>query len=127
MSSSLLFLFNAVATVPVGIVGLLFPGFLFAQFGLTDIEPSSEVLIRGYMATCLSYGCIMGQLRKSEHEYELLIASALFNVAETMIQIHAVLSDAGFSKMIWITVTQHGILAIWTLWNLTQRSKMKEV
>jgi len=124
--SSLLFLLNACLTLPVGVVGLFFPGFLFSQFG-ADLDPSCKALVRGYMSTLLGYGSMMAQLRSSNHvEYEFLVASAVFNLAETVLQMHAVVSKAGFNYMIWSTISAHGVLGVWSLWNLSRHKKNKK-
>lgn len=116
MSSSALFLANAVMTVPFGVLGLAAPSFAFGQFGLTNIGPSTQVLIRGYAAAALGYGVLVVQLRLvPQAEWAVLWASAIFNLAETVLQGHAIRSKAGFNGMLWTTFLGHAVLGLWSV------------
>lgn len=119
MSSSNLFSANAFLTLSFGAPGVLFPAFVFGQFGLTDLEGTTLSLIRGYAASCLGYGLAMLMLGKVvSAERGLLISSLVFNGTETMLQLHAVLVVDGFNSMIWTTLLSHAVLAVWSLKNV---------
>ena len=124
MSSTALFLANAVLTAPFGILGLVAPGFAFGQFGLAEMDQATKTLIRGYASACLGYACVMFQLRSTTSANDALVfASTVFNVAETLLQAHALWIKAGFNNMVWTTLLSHFFLAVWSLRSLTTRSK----
>jgi len=129
MSTSNLFLANAVATLPFGVVGYIAPAFTFAQFGLSIEDGTPEAaLIRGYAATALGYGCMMAGLRDSQGQAQLImvIASMLFNMAEFLLQGHAILENTGFKDMVWVTMLLHGVLAAWSVWQFLKYKKPAE-
>ena len=44
----------------------------------------------------------------------LTMASLVFNVAETALQTHAIVTNIGFNHMIYSTCIPHAILALWS-------------
>ena len=119
-----LFVGNVCATLPFGVAAFLAPSFVFQQFGVT-LDAASQVVTRGYAAAALAYGFIMLQLRDvPEAEPTLLRASAIFNVAEVLLQGHAATAKtAGFNDMIWVTLLQHLVLGVWSVWLLLAHNK----
>jgi hypothetical protein len=119
MRSSKLFLANAFLTLSFGVPGILFPSFVFGQFGLTNLEDTTLTLIRGYASACLGYGVAMLLLGKvAAVERGLLVSSLVFNGTETMLQLHAAVAVDGYNSMVYGTLLSHLVLAVWTLWNL---------
>ena len=111
-----LFIANAVLTLPFGIVGLIIPGPVFALFGI-DLDPGGQLIARGYAATLLGYGTAFAVVRNAAADGQpttlrgLLLASALFNLAETVIP--AIGGAGGLtSALVWVTVAAHGVIGI---------------
>jgi hypothetical protein len=107
-----LFLVNALLTLPFGLVALFAPAAIFAGFGLT-LDPGGALVARGYAATCLGYGVVFLLLRKTTEPAvtrALLAAAVIFNLVETVIQGTA--AQAGTAQpVIWVTVGAHALTA----------------
>jgi hypothetical protein len=126
MSSSQLFLANAAMTLGFAVGGYVAPVFTFAQFGL-NLGPPEAALVRGYAAACLGYGSMMLGLKDLlPAEHVMIAASTIFNVAETLLQGHAIFANTGFSNTIWATFLGHSGLAVWSLWRLAGYKKKEE-
>ena len=126
MSLTNLFLANASLTIPFGVVGLVAPAFTFGQFGLVDIDVATKTLVRGYASAALGFGLVAWQLRDvPQAEHALLVASMVFNLAEAVLQSHAVASQAGFNNMVWTTLLSHGALGLWSVYKFISQLKNK--
>jgi len=109
-----LFIINALLTIPFGILALIAPEALFLKFGM-DLPPAGVLVARGYAATLISYGLVLFLMRNTTDRSALkafLYSMAIFNLIETIIQ--GIAGTRGVANaMIWGTaVTHSGIFAL---------------
>ncbi len=83
-----LFVLNALLTFPFGVLALVIPSAVFAQFGL-QLNDSGELVARGYGATLVAYGVVLFLSRQATDPRSarpLLMSIVLFNAIEAVIQ-----------------------------------------
>lgn len=112
-----LFIVNALLTLPFGVLALIAPETLFQQFGL-DLSPAGVLIARGYAATLIAYGLVLFLMRNTRDPGTLkafLYSMVIFNLVETIIQ--GVAGSRGVANaMIWATAVIHsGVFALCVL------------
>jgi hypothetical protein len=128
-SARILFVANSIITIAFGIVTLWNPALTAQQMGFRDYDAGHLILLRGYASAALGYGMIMVLLSNVSHPDSkrggLLLASAAFNGAETIVQGHHWLvttttnNDQNHPNMIKLdvlpTLIYHGLLFLWSI------------
>ena len=109
-----LFIVNALLTLPFGVLALIEPETLFRQFGL-DLNPAGALLARGYATTLVAYGMVLFLMRNTRDagtSKAFLYSMVIFNLVETIIQ--GVAGTRGVANaMIWVTAVIHsGVFAL---------------
>ncbi len=115
--TKILFIINAILTLPFGVLALIAPGPVFAGFGV-GLDAGGQLIARGYAATLVAYGLIYLLVRgNAEQDVKkvLLIAAAVFNLIEAVIQGLAG-ADGIASSMIWGNVVTHAVVSVACLW-----------
>ncbi|MCB9749360.1 MAG: hypothetical protein H6713_05045 [Myxococcales bacterium] len=116
------FIANAALTLPFAVLGLIAPAWVFLLFGI-ELDVGGQLAARGYASTLLGYGAVYLMLRDfdtPEVVRALLVASAAFNAAETVVQTSAGLAGTT-SPVVWITVAVHAVLAVLSALELRDR------
>lgn len=84
----IIFIISVLQTLPFGLGAVLFPGKLFAQFGIS-LNPAGELIAQGYGATLVGFGLVLWGLRNVQlpaAQKWLLTGLTLFNAIEAAIQ-----------------------------------------
>ncbi len=108
-----LLILNSLLTFPFGVLALAMPSAVFARFGL-QLNPSGELIARGYGATLVAYGVLLYLARQAADRRAvrpLLLSMALFNAIEAVIQ--GIAGVRGVAEtVIFGNVAVHAVVAI---------------
>jgi hypothetical protein len=120
-----LFVVNALLTFPFGVLALLAPADLFAQFGL-QLEAGAALIARGYGATLVAYGVVVYLERGTADRRTIrpfLVSMVLFNAIEGVIQ--GIAGAQGIATaMIFGTVAIHAVVAVLSFIALSRQQPM---
>lgn len=117
-----LFVVNAILLLPFGVMALIMPEGVFAQFGVT-LDPAGALIARGYAATSVGYGLALLLARRTTDPDVIrgfLVSMVVFNAIEAIIQGAAGMQGLA-QPVIYGNVAVHGAAALWAAVLLLKR------